>query len=92
MRVREPIQVYLSKEERAALDRAASEQGISRSEALRRALRSASSQGRSGPLADLAAAGYVTPATSPVGTPPPRKPVAPMDQLSSELDADRADR
>lgn len=37
--VREPIQVYLTKTERAQLDRLAGELGISRAEALRRGLR-----------------------------------------------------
>lgn len=38
--VREPIQVYLTAEERARLDRLASEHGLSRAEVLRRGIRS----------------------------------------------------
>ncbi len=38
--VREPIQVYLTVEERAELDRLASTHGISRAEVLRRGIRS----------------------------------------------------
>lgn len=38
--VREPLQVYLSSEERALLDRLAEETGLSRAEILRRGLRS----------------------------------------------------
>jgi hypothetical protein len=37
--VREPIQVYLDTDERAMLDRVASEAGLSRAEVLRRGLR-----------------------------------------------------
>ena len=37
-RVREPIQVYLTRAERAALDRLARELGVSRAEVLRRGL------------------------------------------------------
>jgi len=92
MRVREPIQVYLSAEERAELDRAAQNLGVSRSEALRRALRAASSPGPGGVLRDLAEEGYVTPATAPPGPPPPRSPVLPMEELLSALDEDRGER
>jgi hypothetical protein len=38
--VREPIQVYLTAEERTELDRLASDEGISRAEVLRRGIRS----------------------------------------------------
>ena len=38
--VREPIQVYLDRDERALLDRLAKEQGLSRAEVLRRGIRS----------------------------------------------------
>lgn len=38
--VREPIQVYLSADERTELDRLAHEEGISRAEVLRRGIRS----------------------------------------------------
>ena len=89
MRVREPIQVYLSAEERAELDRVAREQGVSRSEALRRALLTHSGHD---PRHDLTTAGHVTPASARVGPPPPRKPVAPLNELLSELAEDRSDR
>ena len=39
-KVREPIQVYLTAEERTELDRLANEEGISRAEVLRRGIRS----------------------------------------------------
>lgn len=39
-KVREPIQVYLTADERTELDRLASEEGISRAEVLRRGIRS----------------------------------------------------
>ena len=38
--VREPIQVYLTTEERSELDRLANDEGISRAEVLRRGIRS----------------------------------------------------
>ena len=38
--VREPLQIYLDRDERALLDRLASETGLSRAEILRRGLRS----------------------------------------------------
>jgi hypothetical protein len=91
MRVREPIQVYLSEEERAGLDRAAREQGISRSEALRRALRALTTP-RDSETRDLARSGHLTPALAPPGPPPPRKPVAPLEELLAELADDRSDR
>jgi len=90
MRVREPIQVYLSTEERAELDRVAQELGVSRSEALRRALLAIA--GADAPLQDLRVAGHVTPASARGGPPPPRKPVAPLNELLSELAEDRSDR
>jgi hypothetical protein len=91
MSVREPIQVYLSAEERAELDRAAREQGVSRSEALRRALLAATA-GAETALRHIAGDGYLTPASARGGPPPPRKPVAPLNQLLSELAEDRSDR
>jgi hypothetical protein len=47
-RVREPIQVYLDADERALLDRVASESGLSRAEVLRRSLRRYAVEQRSG--------------------------------------------
>jgi antitoxin (DNA-binding transcriptional repressor) of toxin-antitoxin stability system len=36
--------------------------------------------------------GWLTPARVPLPQPPPRRPVAPLDEILQELDADRADR
>jgi len=91
-RVREPIQVYLTSEERGELDRAAQELGVSRSEVLRRGVEAVRNQHPAGLLRDLAVEGYVTPARIPPGEPPPSKPVAPLEDLLAELDADRAER
>ena len=90
--VREPIQVYLTSRERAELDRAAAELGVSRSEVLRRGVEAMRVRPSSGLLRDLASEGYVAPSSVPPGTAPPSKPVAPLCQLLDELDADRADR
>ncbi len=90
--VREPIQVYLSSEERAELDRAAEELGVSRSEVLRRGVEALRSLPPSGLLRDVAADGLVTPATIGPGDPPPRKPVASLAELLCELDEDRGNR
>ncbi len=53
--VREPIQVYLTAEERAELDRLARANGISRAEVLRRGIRSFAVQTAAGhsPVLDL---------------------------------------
>jgi len=91
--VREPIQVYLTNQERAELDRAAEELGVSRSEVLRRgveAMRGA--RPLAGLLRDAAAEGYVVPARIPPGDPPPTKPVATLEELLAELEADRGER
>ncbi len=52
--VREPIQVYLTEDERALLDRLATEHEVSRAEILRRGIRSFAAQaaGGSSPLLD----------------------------------------
>lgn len=90
--VREPIQVYLTTQERAELDRTAAELGVSRSEVLRRGVEAMGGRPLSGLLRDVASEGYVAPATVPPGTVPPSKPVAPFAELLSGLEADRADR
>lgn len=90
--VREPIQVYLTAQERAELDRASQELGVSRSEVLRRGVEAMRTRPLSGLLRDLAAEGYVTPASIPGGGPPPSKPVAPLEDLLSELEADRGEQ
>jgi prevent-host-death family protein len=36
--------------------------------------------------------GWLTPATIPPGTPPPRKPAVPFDELMADLERDREDR
>ena len=90
--VREPIQVYLSSEERAELDRAAKELGVSRSEVLRRGVEAVQSRPLSGLLRDVAVQGLVTPATIGPGDAPPRKPVASLAELLCELEEDRGNR
>lgn len=91
-RVREPIQVYLTAAERAELDRAAGEMGVSRSEALRRGIQAVDVGRYSGALRDLADEGYVTPPAAAPGPPPPSKPVAPLDEILRESAADRGER
>ncbi len=91
--VREPIQVYLSADERAALDRAAAELGVSRSEVLRRGVDAVAGRTPSqGSLAGLAHDGAVVPPTDTSGTPPPSLPVAPLGEILEELSADRGGR
>jgi ribbon-helix-helix CopG family protein len=91
-RVREPIQVYLTPKERAALDRVAREMGVSRSEALRRGIQAVGRGRLPEPLSDLGERGLITPATAGPGKPPPSDPVASLHELLSELAEDRADR
>lgn len=88
-RVREPIQVYLTGEERAELDRCAAELGISRSEALRRGIRALGGPLASGPLRGLNSEGLLTPPSRPTGIPPRGAPVAPLARILEELAADR---
>ncbi len=90
--VRQPIQVYLTSQERAELDRAAEELGVSRSEVLRCGVAAMRARPLSGLLRDVAAEGLVAPAALPPGDPPPSGPVAPLDELLRELDEDRRDR
>lgn len=90
--IREPIQVYLSSQERAELDRAAKELGVSRSEVLRRGVQAMRSLPLSGLLRDVTADALVTPATICPGDPPPRRPVASLAELLCELDEDRGNR
>lgn len=53
--VREPVQVYLAADDRAVLDRLATELGLSRAEVLRRGIRSVAAELRaSSPMLDLA--------------------------------------
>jgi hypothetical protein len=89
--VREPIQVYLSSEERAELERAARDLGVSRSEALRRGIEALGTRPLPGGLRDVASAGLVTPAAIGPGEPPPSKPVATLTELLCELEEDRRD-
>jgi hypothetical protein len=90
--VREPIQVYLTPEERAELDRTARDLGVSRSEALRRGIGAMRDMRYAGVLRDLADGGYVTPPATGPGEAPPSAPVARLDDLVAELSEDRADR
>jgi hypothetical protein len=89
--VREPIQVYLSAEERAELDAAARSIGVSRSEMLRRGIASAGGAMYTGALRDLVDAGYMTPASTPAGAPPPSAPVASLRKILTQLEADRGE-
>lgn len=90
--VREPIQVYLSTGERAALERAAAELGVSRSEALRRGIEALTARGHAGTLGELVSDGLIAPATAGPGEPPPSAPVACAVDLLDELARDRGDR
>ncbi|HUE96250.1 MAG TPA: ribbon-helix-helix protein, CopG family [Longimicrobiaceae bacterium] len=91
--VREPIQVYLTPDERAELDRTAAAMGVSRSEVLRRGISAVRPVERyAGRLAALVEHGVVTPPTIGPGSPPPSCPVAPLADLMAELEVDRADR
>jgi hypothetical protein len=89
--VREPIQVYLTRQERSELDRVAREMGVSRSEALRRGVRALGSEGYEGDLQDLADDGLITPPKGVSGKPPPSAPIASLRDLMSELAQDRQD-
>lgn len=91
-RVREPIQVYLSPDERSELDRAARAMGVSHSEALRRGIQAIAGTQAPGTLRDLAGLGYLTPPTTGPGGVPPSAPVACLSDLLAELAEDRADR
>jgi len=90
--VREPIQVYLTPTERDQLERAAGALGVSRSEVLRRGIRTIGAPGFAGALRDLADDGYVTPPMRGPGEPPPTAPVTSLSSLLTELDEDRGDR
>lgn len=93
--VREPIQVYLTPDERAELDRTAQALGISRSEALRRGILAIPIPGRTvyeGSLGDLVEDQLVTPPNAGPGSPPPSRPVATLSEIMEELAHDRADR
>lgn len=90
--VREPIQVYLTSEERAQLDRTARELGVSRSEVLRRGIVEVGIPGYEGSLRDLAEADLVTPPSAGPGLPPPSAPVTSLKELMDELATDRRDR
>jgi hypothetical protein len=94
--VREPIQVYLTSDERGALDRCATEMGVSRSEVLRRGLEALGGPtgGRAMDTGDGDSEGVavLTPARAGPGPAPPSLPVAPLAELLNELDEDRAER
>lgn len=94
-RSREPIQVYLTEEERTRLERLAAALGVSRSEILRRGiLVLTAATPAAGPLADLVADGLASPALIEGGDvpPPAGSPVAPLADLLAELRADREER
>lgn len=91
--VREPIQVYLTPEERRELEEAARALGVSRSEVLRRGIRALSARAPySGPLRDLVDGGWVTPPKSGPGAPPSTAPVDRLANLLAELAEDRRER
>jgi len=91
--VREPIQVYLTPDERAELDRAAGALGVSRSEVLRRGISAVSTlPAYDGPLRRLWEKGLVSLPTLQTAEPPPARPVAKLTELLAELDSDRSDR
>ena len=90
--VREPIQVYLTAQERDVLDRCAAELGVSRSEVLRRGLRAVGEPSASGAYEEPLEAGSLTSASSAPGPPPPSLPVATLRDLLEELDEDRRER
>ncbi len=90
---REPLQVYLTEEERTELDRLAAAMGVSGSEALRRGVAALAPRTlATGPLAALAEEGLVTPARLEPGEAPAGRPVAPLCDLLDELRADRDGR
>lgn len=91
-RVREPIQVYLTGEERAELDRRARDLGISRSEVLRRGIQALRRPLASGPLRALEEEGYLTPPLRATGTPQRGALIAPIAHVLDELAADREER
>jgi len=89
--VREPIQVYLTSQERDLLDRCAAELGVSRSEVLRRGLRAVGDpEGAATAAAERQ--GVLEPPSAGPGTPPPSLPVAPLGELLDELRRDREGR
>lgn len=93
--VREPIQTYLTADERTELDRVAADLGISRSEALRRGIEALGRPRYGGSLRELADDGLVTPPLAGGGDPcepPPSRPVAALEELLDELARDRRDR
>ena len=91
-RVREHIQVYLTGEERAELDRRAGELGVSRSEALRRGILELGRPLGTGPLRGLAEVGLLTPPSRSSGVPPHGRPVAPLARILGERALDRGGR
>lgn len=92
-KVREPIQVYLTEDERAELDRLARALGVSRSEILRRGVTALKEErGNAGSLPDLVAEGHVTPPRAKAGQVVRGTPVAPLTEILDELSADRDDR
>jgi len=89
--VREPIQVYLTSDERDVLDRCAAELGVSRSEVLRRGLQAIGDPAGSGGSGRTTGE-WLTPASLGSGEPPPSLPLAPLDELLDDLRDDRDGR
>lgn len=88
--VREPIQVYLTAEERERLERVAASLGVSRSEVLRRGVMALADDPDRGPVAALVDRGLATSPSVRDGSPPPSPPAfAPLEEILAGLDADR---
>ncbi|MEN8376449.1 MAG: hypothetical protein ABFS34_13465 [Gemmatimonadota bacterium] len=87
--VREPIQVYLTGDERRVLDDKARSLGVSRSEVLRRGVLAMRQPSALGYLPQTEA---VTAARTPPGEAPPSLPMASLKRLLSGLTADRSER
>ncbi len=86
-KVREPIQVYLSPDERSDLDDLAQDLGLSRSEVLRRGITLLSQTGA--PASEALDDPLVTPPTVTRGPVPTAPPVASLNELLDELRGDR---
>lgn len=86
-RVREPIQVYLTEEERSDLDDLAVDLGLSRSEVLRRGITMLSQSAL--PDEPVIGTALLTPAAVTGGPVPTAPPVASLSELLDELRDDR---
>ena len=85
--VREPIQVYLTSDERSELDSLAGKMELSRSEVLRRGIAMLAQSG--GAMAPEIEHPLIRPPTMTSGPVPAGPPVARLDELLDELRRDR---